>query len=167
MSLLVFGYIPLYWTSNFYLTNMKKVILVSLTIAFCSAVNAQDQKYEKTLKKMFKLAGTEQTFSTVIDQMFGMIKGQYANIDDEYWKKFKAEFSKTSLEELTEMLVPVYRKHLTQSNLEEIIEFYESPVGKKYAQKTPMIMQESMQIGQQWGMQIGQKIKAKLEEKGY
>jgi hypothetical protein len=50
---------------------------------------------------------------------------------------------------------------------EKIIEFYQTPVGKKYAEKTPLIMQESMQVGQQWGMKIGQEFQNKLQEQGY
>jgi hypothetical protein len=77
------------------------------------------------------------------------------------------EFLKTSLDDLVDMLVPVYSKHLTLDDLQKIIDFYQTPAGKKYAEKTPLIMQESMQIGQQWGMKIGQKFQEKLQEKGY
>ncbi|MEC8831971.1 MAG: DUF2059 domain-containing protein [Bacteroidota bacterium] len=48
-----------------------------------------------------------------------------------------------------------------------MIQFFETPVGKKYAASTPLILQESMQVGQQWGMKIGQDFQRKLQEKGY
>ena len=51
--------------------------------------------------------------------------------------------------------------------MEEMIKFYQTPVGQKYANSSPMIMQESMQIGQQWGMKLGQEFTKKLKEKGY
>jgi hypothetical protein len=69
--------------------------------------------------------------------------------------------------DLVKMLVPVYKKHLTLADVEGLITFYKSPVGQKFAKKTPMITQESMQIGQQWGMVIGQKFADKMKEKGY
>jgi hypothetical protein len=65
------------------------------------------------------------------------------------------------------MLAPVYYKHLTLEDLNQIIVFYKTPAGKKMATATPAITQESMQIGQQWGMKIGEKVEDKLREKGY
>jgi uncharacterized protein len=65
------------------------------------------------------------------------------------------------------MLVPVYSKYLTKEDLEEMIKFYETPVGKKFAENTPKIMRESMQIGQEWGMRIGEKFEKKIRERGY
>ena len=79
----------------------------------------------------------------------------------------RKEFLNTSLDDLVEMLVPVYSKYMTQGDLEKLIEFYQTPVGKKYAKSTPMITQESMQVGQQWGMKIGQEFEKKMKEKGY
>ena len=64
------------------------------------------------------------------------------------------------------MLASVYQKYMTQVDLEEMIIFYQTPVGKKYAKNLSMIMQESMEVGQQWGMKIGQEIAYKLKEKG-
>lgn len=47
-------------------------------------------------------------------------------------------------------MAPVYEKHLTEADLNEVIKFYNSPVGKKLAGKTPAITQESMAAGQTW-----------------
>ncbi len=70
----------------------------------------------------------------------------------------------TSITELVKLLVPTYQKHLSLEDLKGIIAFYESPLGIKYAEKTPFITQESMAIGQQWGMLLGQKIAKKMEK---
>ena len=96
-----------------------------------------------------------------------MFKEQKSAVPDSVWTAFEVEFSKTSMDELVTMLVPVYQKHLTENDLQGMIEFYQTPVGKKYAQKTPLIMQESMQVGQQWGMKVGEAFDEKLRAKGY
>lgn len=116
---------------------------------------------------MFKVSGTEETYHTVIQQMFGMFKQQYPQVEEEIWDEFEKEFSKTSLDDLTEMLVPVYNKYLTIEDLEAMIEFYSTPTGKKFARNTPMITQESMQIGQEWGLKMGEDFIKKMQEKGY
>lgn len=65
------------------------------------------------------------------------------------------------------MLAPVYIKYMTIEDLKEMKIFYQIPVGKKYAISSPMIMQESMQVGQQWGKKLGEDVIKKLQEKGY
>ena len=56
------------------------------------------------------------------------------------------------------------RKYLTQKDLEEIIEFYESPVGKKLAVSTPHITSEIMTEGQKWGAKLNEMISTKISE---
>lgn len=116
---------------------------------------------------MLSVAGTEETFKVAIKQMFGMFKQQKANVPETVWSEFEQEFSKTSMDELVNMLAPVYNEHMTEADLAKMIEFYETPVGKKYAEKTPLIMQASMQVGQEWGMKMGREFQEKLKEKGY
>jgi hypothetical protein len=70
----------------------------------------------------------------------------------------------TAAKELVEVLTPVYRKHLTLEDLQALIAFYESPVGKKYAQVGPSILNESMEAGQEWGSSLRGKFEKQLEE---
>lgn len=65
------------------------------------------------------------------------------------------------------MLSLVYYIHLNQDDLNSIIAFYTTPIGKKFAQKTPFITQESMLIGQAWGKKIGEALVKKMTEYGY
>lgn len=123
--------------------------------------------YSKTLKKLFEVSGTKESYQTVIKQMFTMFKKQNSNIGSDVWNDLENEFSKTSLNDLTEMLVPVYSKYMTLGDLQELINFFETPAGKKFAKNTPLITQESFQIGEQWGRKIGQDFKKKIKEKGY
>lgn len=148
---------------------MKKIIsILTLLLVFTTISFGQvDTNYRKTLKKMFEVSGTEESYKTVITQLITMFKQQYSDVSDEIWDELANEFLKTSLNDLVDMLVPIYKKYLTQNDLEELIKFYYTPVGKKFAKNTPLIMQESMQVGQQWGVKIGQEFKKKMKEKGY
>jgi len=148
---------------------MKKVIITGfiLIVSLSTGFGQIDTTYKSTLKTMLEIAGSESTFKVAIKQIFNMFKQQKTNVPDSMWTNLETEFSKTSINELVDMLSPVYQKFMTKADLKKIIEFYQTPVGKKYAEKTPLIMQESMQVGQQWGMKISQKIQADLKEKGY
>ncbi len=148
---------------------MKKLIsTLSLILIFTNLSFAQaDNEYKDALQTMFKVSGSEEMYQTAIEQMFTMFKGQYSSVKDEVWVSLEAEFKNTSINDLIEMITPTYQKHLTLEDIKGLIEFYRTPVGKKYAKKSPMIMQESMQIGQQWGMKIGEEFAKKMKNKGY
>src|SRR5690606_9937004 len=112
---------------------MKKALtMLALIICACPFTMAQpDQKYHDTLKKMLQVNGSEDSYETMIVQMISLFKKQYPNIDVAVWDEFAVEFLKMSLEELSDMLAPIYFKHLSQADLEAIIEFYETPAGIK------------------------------------
>jgi hypothetical protein len=155
---------------NLNLIPMKKTLAIAFVLLTMSVniVSAQaNDEYKHTLKKMLDAAGSEATFDSAIKQMLEMFREQYKSVPDNVWSELENEMLKVSMDDLVEMLTPVYAKHLSIVDLNKIIEFYQTPVGKKYAEKTPLITQESMQVGQEWGMKVGQKFQEKMKEKGY
>lgn len=147
---------------------MKTLVITSILVLSCVAVGfgQVNADYKATLKKMFDVSGSQETFKTAVTQMFAMYK-QNSQVPENIWAELEKEMLVTSMDRLADMLAPVYQKHLTRADLEEVIEFYQTPAGAKFASKTPYIMKESMQVGQEWGMKVGQLVQAKIKEKGY
>lgn len=147
---------------------MKRVcLLLVFTTLFASASWAQtspeDAAYGRALRKMMEVSGGEATYYMAINQMIDMFSAQMGPEAGEFFTSFKAEMLKTGIDDLMTMLEPVYRKHLSLKDIEDLIAFYESPVGRKFAAVSPLITQESMAVGQEWGTQIAQKILERLE----
>lgn len=147
---------------------MKLSILTLLfafvtTFSFCQ----ENTSYKSSLTKLIQVSGSEAAYKGVVTQMITMFKQQQSNVPIEFWNEFTVELNKNVINQLVDMVLPIYQKHLTEKDLLGIIAFYESPVGKKFAEKTPLITQESMMAGQEWGKQIGQKVVDKLKAKGY
>jgi hypothetical protein len=135
---------------------MKKIRL--LFFLFSAPLIAQSSNsYQTTLEEMIQVSGTAEVFNATIDQMKNHFKTQMPEISDSNWKDIDA-YIKGSFSELIEQLTPVYKKYLTEEDLKHIIDFYQTDTGKNFAQKAPLIAQESMLIGKKWGMQLGQKI---------
>lgn len=146
----------------------KKFLVLALFLTISTATFGQvDKEYTQTLKKMFEVSGSEESYQSAIKQMLNMYKQQYSNVKAEVWAELEKEFLKTSLDNLTTMLAPVYQKYMNLEDLRELIKFYQTPTGKKFAQNTPLIVQESMQVGQEWGKKVGQDFAQKMKEKGY
>ncbi len=54
-------------------------------------------------------------------------------------------FKNYPVEGILEDAVPIYQKHLTKADLDGVIEFYSSPLGKKLLREMPAMTAESMQ----------------------
>jgi hypothetical protein len=72
--------------------------------------------------------------------------------------------SEMPLDEMVEATVAVYRRHLTKSDVEEMIRFYAGPVGQKVLQELPKMLQESMQAGTEIQKKRMDQIIAKIRE---
>jgi hypothetical protein len=62
-------------------------------------------------------------------------------------------------------MVPVYQKHLTKSDLESVLAFYNSPVGQKLTREMPAMTAEAMQIASARIQDDNEDIMRKLEER--
>ena len=59
---------------------------------------------------------------------------------------------------MIDRVVPIYAKHFTQGEINELIAFYRTPIGRKTIQALPAVMGESMQAGRAWGESLGPEI---------
>ena len=131
-----------------------------LLLLFCNfLLTAQvSESYQNTLNEMILVSGTGESFISSVQQMKKMFKAQFTNLEDKDWNSIEEYINQESFPNLINQLTPIYHKHLTEEDLKTIIAFYNSETGKKFAKKTPLIAQESMMVGQQWGIELGQKI---------
>ena len=128
--------------------------LLILSILFTFSFNfsiSQEDNYKGLLTDFIKAQGQFETFNATIDQMTSMM-GVTLNEDE------KVEFTNDVMSSLIEMLMPIYKKHFTEQDLNDAIELFKTPIGKKISEKSPIIAQESMQASMQWGMELSTKL---------
>ena len=128
--------------------------LLILSILFTFSFNlsiSQEDNYKGLLTDFIKAQGQFETFNATIDQMTS-IMGVTLNEDE------KVEFTNDVMSSLIEMLMPIYKKHFTEQDLNDAIELFKTPIGKKISEKSPIIAQESMQASMQWGMELSTKL---------
>lgn len=139
---------------------MKKLLLV---ITFCSlsfGVFAQTTSKETKIRNLLKLTKTDELAIQSMDQMISMFKSSNSlstNVLDEFKKEIDPN-------RLIDLIVPIYDKYYSETEIEELTAFYNSAIGKKTIDTLPKLTQESMVAGQQWGLEISQKIQKKLKE---
>jgi len=143
-----------------------KIILTIFFLTFTfSSTYCQETTIENKIRKMMDVLGASQRFETVIDNMIELEKESYpSSISDKYWSLFKEKSKNDSFNNLVELLVPIYKKHLSESEIDSIIAFYESEAGQKMVNKFPLISQESMQVGAEWGKKLSEDITKEIEQ---
>ena len=129
---------------------MKKIIITFVLLISFNFVQSQEN-YKSLVVDFMSAQGQFETFNATIDQMASMMA---LTLDDSE----KELLSKEVMGSLVDLLVPIYKNHFTEQDLEEAIELYKTPIGKKISEKTPIIAQETMQASMQWGMELAEKM---------
>ena len=68
------------------------------------------------------------------------------------------------IEELVDQLASVYAHNFTPDEMRQLATFYRGPVGQKFLEKMPTVMQESMSLGQAFGQQVAGELQSRMIE---
>ena len=85
-----------------------------------------------------------------------------AVVQDEVQLFLKEELAKDTF---SQMIYPIYDKHFTTQELTDLVAFYKTPLGAKVLQELPVLTQEAMIVGQQWGQSLVPAMQARLTER--
>jgi hypothetical protein len=85
------------------------------------------------------------------------------NVPESFWADFS---KKANPNELIDLVVPIYDRHLSSDDVKGLVAFYQTPPGKNFIAAQPKITQESMTAGQEWGRTIAQRVIDELQKQG-
>lgn len=146
---------------------MKPRVLV-LVLLVCVSLSALAQTPSSAqhakVRKLLELTGAGKLGMQVIDGMMATWRQAIPDVPKEFWDSFRA---KVKPDDLVNMLAPVYEKHISEADLDTLIAFFDSPAGRRYIEKQPFIVADSMKVGQEWGERLAQEVIAELTAKGY
>ena len=136
---------------------MKKFLILFVLLFSFSNIYSQEKIYKEVLLEYMKAQGSYQTFSSTIDQMSKLLETQ---IDNDKLKPLMKEMFSTLIDDL----VPIYQNHLSIQDLRDAIAMYNTPIGKKISEKTPLISSESLGVNMSLGMKFSTRIIELIEE---
>ncbi len=151
-----------------------------LFFAVSSCAYAQEEvtaEKKASIKKLLEMTGALDiglmVSKVMVEQMTDLLKQSNPEIPPRAFTILEEEVNAILREELGafyEMLYPIYHDHFTLSEVNGLIAFYETPLGNKVVSTLPLITQESMLAGQQWGEtlapKIGPRIMRRFQEEG-
>ena len=127
---------------------MKNSILVVLLALSISSYAQDNATFKQNTIDFIKLTGTAEAFDDAISQIGMMVP--------ESKKESYLIEAEATLSGLYDKLAEVYMKEFTENEIKELVDFYETDLGKKLASKQMSLTQQGMMIGQGWGMEVQQ-----------
>jgi hypothetical protein len=144
------------------------VVLLALSLAAPAfsqtARTAEDEALEASIRELIEVTNTRQIAERMLDQIFEAYEKIIPEVPKEAWPKFRADM-KTS--DFVDLVVPIYAKHFTRQDIEGLIGFYKSPLGRKVSEKQGVIAQECMAAGILFGQEVARKVLEELVQRGY
>ena len=111
---------------------MRNIFFTIVFLFFSAGIKAQKTTYVEDTMKYLELNGTTKQYNQAVDQLFVMLKQQYAtaNIPDTVWAELET-VKPQELIKIKSLLVSAYRGNFSQEEVQEMIEFYDSPAGRQ------------------------------------
>ena len=125
---------------------IRTILLLCLMFATI-VVKAQDNTdYKQETIEFIKLTGSGAAFENAITQLG-------ATVSEANKEAYKKEANAT-LDDLYNKIAELYMSEFTQDEIQELVAFYHSDLGKKLAKKQLDLSQKGMMLGQTWGMEV-------------
>lgn len=154
--------------------RFQSVLVVVLASVCAMAAYAADDVGAGQRKKIVELMNvmgvkniTRQVSMSFAKQLAYGLKQAQPDIDPKAFDivlSVSDEVLATRSDELLEKMVPLYAKHFTEAELDELLAFYRSPIGRKTTETMPGLMQESMELAVIESQSSIPKIKERVTE---
>ncbi len=159
---------------------MKRILISVLVVLVAGRVFAQETKETRAAaEKLLELFDMEKTFDQAMGQAMqmsvNMIDSQDLPADEKEEARkaveasMKVTLDKFSWDRMKGMFVDIYADVLSLEELEGLIAFYESPIGRKFIEKQPELTSATMQkmqvLMQELMPEIQKEVEKVVEEK--
>ncbi len=140
--------------------KIRKLLVVLGMLCFANSYAQTASKKTKILE-MIALTGVDKIGMQMMDNVINNFRNYDKNIPEDFWVEVKKEINSN---DLIELYIPIYDKYYTEEDLDNLVKFYKSPTGKKVTSIMPQMMNESMEVGKNWGQQLAKKVVEKIEK---
>lgn len=135
-----------------------------LVVFLCAAAPIFAERDEDRVRYLIELSGGADMGVMVFENMMMSFRDTFPDVPGEFWDGM---VDVVETDDLMDILVPIYRKHFTAEDVDGLIRFYESPLGRKLIETQPDMVQESMSAGETWGERIAQEVVDRMIADGY
>ena len=146
--------------------------VIFVIVGFFTLVTAQEKTVvpkEKRatvaeIKRPLTATNALATGKEIVTSVLDGLSTALPEVPDSVWKELRIS---VDWNEITDSLIPIYRRHFDQKEIKKLTKFYESDLGKKFVATQPTLIKESMDICELIALDFEKRMTEKLAEKGY
>ncbi len=119
------------------------------------------QLIERFMRETNVMGIAEMTTSALLSASLQSLRTQHPGLDADKLQLISNDISRAMTEQMmpvSEDFVLLYHRHYSQSDVEQLLAFYQSDLGRKLIAKTPIMVTEETQIGLRWGQLVTPQI---------
>lgn len=149
------------------LNNQLRPVLFAiffLLLPTSALAESADPKKTAAIHRLLEVTGAIAMGSQMVDQLLAIQAQAQPAIPAQVWADIREEID---FSEFEPAMVHIYDKHFSTAEIEGLLAFYESDIGRSFIEKQPAIVQDSMAAGQAWAIGIQEKLRTKLEKRGF
>jgi hypothetical protein len=159
---------------------MKRVVLATIICALCTFAlvtkgRAEDTQRRALAEELLGLMDIQKNIEKSYEMVKQMVPAQLKQMgvsEETLRDKAKVEMQKMmdlimnemSWDKLKDDYISIYAETFTEEELEGVVEFYKSPIGRKFIEKQPELLRRSMQISQKQMGKLMPKIQKLTQE---
>lgn len=147
-------------------THTARAGLLALILLLGARVGGAQQSPDSTktvlARQILEVMGSADQAILAMERTIAVQRQTTPDVPDRFWDRF-LELARERKAELVDLLVPVYTEAFTAQDLQGLLVFYRSPIGRRYIQASPQLIQASMQVGERWGITLGQQVAQEME----
>ena len=151
---------------------MIGIVLGSMVMSVPARGEELTAEKRADIKYLLELTGSlkigRQMSEHVVTRMTEMLKKTRPEIPAEMYDVMKEEVSaviEENLDGYMEIIIPIYHKYFTHAELKQLLAFYQTDIGKKTIEVTPILVNEGIKAGTLWGNVLAPIIQRRLRER--
>jgi hypothetical protein len=160
-----------------------KALIVLVLVACTGTAHSQTRSKDDAIRELFELTGVEKLMDDMLHNALNLmltdrwkaVKKAYPNAPNSLMHLMKNAMTQAFEDTKPRFIsssMSVYARYFTVSDLEKIISFYKTPVGKKLIRVTPKLIREVTTAGYYWGRDVAgpmamKRIRELLQHRGY
>ena len=154
---------------------MRRIgVSVLLSLCIASLGYADSQTHRQAAEEVLRLTKVDKMLGPLIDQIqqVQIQQLQQMNLSREAYSAAQRYLQRINdlvaremqWQEIKNDYIKLYTDAFTEQELRQLIQFYSTPLGHRVVEKMPVLMEQSMQLGQKKMMKIKPEIQALSEE---
>ena len=130
-----------------------------------------------TAKELLMVKGATAMFDPLLPGMIESTKNTFLPSNPSLFKEFNEVAAKLRTElaprrdDVINQIARLYAQRFTEAEMKEIIAFFRSPTGKKFASEEPLVIEQGLQQAETWAKNMSEEVmtrfRAEMKKKGH